>query len=172
MRGQGDKGERPSAGTQVLKWLAPLLSGAVLGYLIVRVSTCEPEASSAKQPVEREPAAPHSQLDMAQMEGARMPERGDAGIDANAAKPLEPLEQLHVLMGDDLRFFGGSKSGFGGLGLRGAGRPSSDAAVPGLGDLGTTGTNGGQGEAFLGGSKSGTLDIGRIREGVGEERSP
>src|SRR5262245_55083071 len=32
--------ERPKAGRKILKWLAPLMSGAVLSYLIVRVSTC------------------------------------------------------------------------------------------------------------------------------------
>jgi hypothetical protein len=62
-------------------------------------------------------------------------------------------------------FIGGSKSGFGGLGLRGTGRFNTDAAVQSLGDDGTPGTNALKPRgAFLGGSKSGTLDMDRILE--------
>jgi hypothetical protein len=59
--------------------------------------------------------------------------------------PVDPRPQSNPYEGpalDTLNSLGGSKSGFGGLGLRGSRRPlSSSPPAPSLGDVGATGSH-------------------------------
>jgi len=124
------------------RWAAPLVSVAVLSWLVARVTTCdEPVAPQPKLLSTGEPPADAADTpdDLVPLRGTKSFGIAAPGEKAAAAEPAVAVEpavepalapdpvvadpaQPHPLVGEDLRFLGGSKSGFGGLGRTGTGR--------------------------------------------------
>jgi hypothetical protein len=120
------------------RWAAPLLSLSVLAILMGRVTTCgergEPVAPPQVTVEPSETPAPRAEAPAAQTEAPTAPAeqpvvplRGTKsfGIESPGEKAEHAPEH-----GLDTQLLGGSKSGFGGLGLRGSGRMPVPAQAP------------------------------------------
>jgi hypothetical protein len=100
------------------RWAAPLLSVAVLAWLVARVTSCgDTLQAESKMQLKSEPASATTIAPPAAKAAAVEP--------AVAPAPVAPdPAQAEPLLGDELQYLGGSKSGFGGLGRSGTGRSS------------------------------------------------
>lgn len=107
MTGQGDEVERPGIGVRILKWLAPLSAGAVLGFLIMRASLQSDEP--AREPPPPPPAIAAAAEPAPQV--AEAPKPADSAPDA-AVPSLRELGAPSSNRGNwGEGTLGGSKSG-------------------------------------------------------------
>lgn len=144
----GDQEITTRPAKRILKWLAPVSATLTLAFLVARVSDCHPAEEETLPWLTNEPPPPGTPRRPDLLKGTKsfgvdaLPGERSTSLGSEAPEPPQGVEPrveedtafgLEELMGGSLS---GSKSGFGGLGLRGPGRvQGSDAGVISLGDL-------------------------------------